>query len=72
MALGTMPSDITALALVKVLQDERYFYRVRMEAAISLSQVRMYTTNHPFSSLIMSDCHYSVGSIILKVLVLLS
>ncbi|KAJ3416032.1 hypothetical protein HDV05_003391 [Chytridiales sp. JEL 0842] len=37
-ALGTMPSDITGLALVKVLQDERYFYRIRMEAAMSLAK----------------------------------
>ena len=32
-----MPSEITTAALLRVLNEERYFYRLRMESAKSLS-----------------------------------
>ena len=36
-ALGKMPSEITTAALLRVLNEERYFYRLRMESAKSLA-----------------------------------
>ncbi|KAJ3332703.1 hypothetical protein HDU76_013382 [Blyttiomyces sp. JEL0837] len=40
-ALGSMPSDITTAALLRVLKDNRYFYRLRIEAAVSLAKCGM-------------------------------
>ncbi|KAJ3267166.1 hypothetical protein HDU77_005369 [Chytriomyces hyalinus] len=37
--LGSLPSDISTTALMRVLMDERYFYRLRMEAAFSLAKI---------------------------------
>ncbi|KAI9327044.1 hypothetical protein BDR26DRAFT_1012954 [Obelidium mucronatum] len=37
--LASMPDNLTTMALMRVLTDERHFYRVRMEAAYSLAKL---------------------------------
>ncbi|KAJ3115129.1 hypothetical protein HDU96_001141 [Phlyctochytrium bullatum] len=37
-ALGNIPSDVSAAALSRVVTESRYFYRLRMEAAYSLAK----------------------------------
>ncbi|ORY44436.1 zincin [Rhizoclosmatium globosum] len=51
--LATMPDNLTTMALMRVLTDERHFYRLRMEAAFSLAKLGL-DPNHgsPFPKLV--------------------
>ncbi|KAJ3005472.1 UNVERIFIED_CONTAM: hypothetical protein HDU68_004599, partial [Siphonaria sp. JEL0065] len=51
--LASMPDNLTTMALMRVLTDERHFYRLRMEAAYSLAKLGVDpASGTPFTKLV--------------------